>query len=408
MQIRTKRDFVALVADDSASVRKLVGAMLEAHGVSRVLEARDGAEALARLREQGQEIDLLFCDLAMPTIDGIDVLRSVALAYPHIAVVVFSGLDPRLLRSVADMAEGMGLTVLGVLGKPFCEDDVRSLVERFRDGRLARNVPQYASLTPGEIDAALAEDRVDVYYQPKTRMSDGEPVGVEALVRINDPRLGVLGPASFIAAVENSGRLGALTRRVVQRALRQAGRWRRDGIELQVAVNVPPECLRTMELPDQMNDLAALHGVPPDQITIELTETSSALDPEMLHSASRFRLKGFKLSVDDFGTGDSGLYRLRSLPFTELKIDRGFVQQAQARGDLQSVLETSIDLGHRLSLTVVAEGVEDWSQWHLLRGIRCDQAQGFLAAPAMPPERIPETLARWRTRVRAESAALAA
>mgnify|MGYP006147751277 CR=1 FL=1 len=121
----------------------------------------------------------------------------------------------------------------------------------------------------------------------------------------------------------------------------------------------------------------------PERITLELTESYSDLTPEMLHTASRCRLKGFHLSVDDFGTGDSGLYRLRSLPFTELKIDRGFVQHAQHRDDLRSVLETSIDLGHRLSLTVVAEGVENWTQWHLLRGIRCDQAQGFLAAPAV-------------------------
>lgn len=408
MKHRPKSHLVALVADDSASIRGLVCAMLRENGVAEVIEACDGGEALQRLREQGQRIDLVFCDLAMPDVDGIEVLRCIALAYPHVAVVVFSGLDSRLLRSVADMAEGMGLSVLGVLGKPFSEDEVRSLIERYREIGTGRAVPRSASLTPEEIDIALEEDRVEVYYQPKTRMLDGEPVGVEALARLSDPRFGVLGPASFIDVAEQSGRMVALTRRVMEKSLRQAGRWRRDGIDLHVSINVAPEGLRRMDLPDELARLALKHGVEPAQVTLEITETYSHLSPEMLHSATRFRLKGFHLSVDDFGTGDSGLYRLRSLPFTELKIDRGFVQQAQHRDDLRSVLETSIDLGHRLKLTVVAEGVEDWAQWHLLRGINCDQAQGFLASPALPAERVPETLLRWRNRVRAEGNALAA
>lgn len=405
---KVKTGIVALVVDDSPSMRAVAGAMLLAHGASRVIEAGDGAEALRCLREQGSSIDLVLCDLAMPGIDGIDVLRCIALAYPHLAIVVFSGLDARLLRSVADMAEGMGLEVLGVLGKPFSEEEVRSLLERYRQTRIEQVRPRGTTLSAEEIDAAIREDRIEVYYQPKTRMADGVPVGVEALARLIDPRLGVLGPASFIDVAETSGRMRALTQRVFEKSLRQAGRWRREGLDLHMSINLPPDSLRRMDLPDEVARLAAAQGVMPEQITLELTESYSQLSPEMLHSASRLRLKGFKLSVDDFGTGDSGLYRLRSLPFTELKIDRGFVQQAHHREDLRSVLETSIDLGHRLNLTVVAEGVESWSQWHLLHAIRCDEAQGFLASPAMPAERVPETLQRWRGRLRAERAERAA
>lgn len=405
--MKIKRDtdqLVALVAEDSTSIREVMCEMLRLQGVSRVIEAADGEQALCRVRESGADIDLMFCDLAMPGIDGIDVLRSIALAYPHIAVVVFSGLDARLLRSVADMAEGMGLTVLGVLGKPFSEEEVGSLIRRFREAGHDRGRLQCATLSPEEIDRALDEDRIEVYYQPKTRMSDGVAVGVEALVRLSDRHLGVLGPASFLQVAEVSGRMPALTRRVLSKALRQAGLWRREGLDLHMSVNLTPGSLRRMDLPDEIGHLSRFHGVDPEHITLELTESYSDLSPEMLHTASRCRLKGFHLSVDDFGTGDSGLYRLRSLPFTELKIDRGFVQHAQHREDLRSVLETSIDLGHRLSLTVVAEGVENWTQWHLLRHIHCDQAQGFLAAPAMPAERIPETLTRWRGRLAAEGA----
>lgn len=402
---RGKGELVALVAEDSGAIRELVCEMLRLQGVTRVIEAADGEQALSCIRDHGRDIDLMFCDLNMPGIDGIDVLRSVALAYPHIAVVVFSGLESRLLRSVADMAEGMGLTVLGVLGKPFSEEEVGSLIRRFREAGHDRGRLQSATLTPDEIDRALDEDRIEVYYQPKTRMADGVAVGVEALVRLSDRHLGVLGPASFLAVAEISGRMPALTRRVLSKALRQAGAWRREGLDLHVSINLTPGSLRRMDLPDEIAHMAHSSGVSPERITLELTESYSDLTPEMLHTASRCRLKGFHLSVDDFGTGDSGLYRLRSLPFTELKIDRGFVQHAQHRDDLRSVLETSIDLGHRLNLTVVAEGVENWTQWHLLKNIHCDQAQGFLAAPAMPAERIPDTLARWRVRLASEGVA---
>lgn len=391
--------FVALVAEDSAAIRGVLAAMLLDHGVDRVLEAGDGAEALALMRQHQGRVGLLFCDLNMPGIDGVDVLRRVALAHHDTAVVVFSALEPRLLRSVADMADALGLEVLGVLGKPFSEAEIQSLLDRYRHSR-RRNVRlQKAELSPGEIDAALREDRIDVYYQPKTRMRDGAVVGVEALARLYDPHLGILGPASFIPVAEACQLIEPITLRVLEKALAQAGHWRRGGMNLTVAVNLAPAMLRRLDLPDTIAAIAQRHGVPPDQVTLEVTEGHVEVSAEMLHSVSRLRLKGFMLSVDDFGTGDSGLYRLKSLPFTELKIDRGFVAEAQHRDDLRSVLETSIDLGHRLRLSVVAEGVESWEQWNLLDGIRCDVVQGFLAAPAMPPCELPRCLEQWRARL---------
>jgi EAL domain-containing protein (putative c-di-GMP-specific phosphodiesterase class I) len=376
--------------------------VLGKNGVDCVFEAADGAAALRAMRDARPPVNLVFCDLDMPGMDGVDTLRRIALAHPDVSIVVFSGMDPRVLSTVAQMSETQGLEVLGVLGKPFSDEEVRSLLDRWRQARRASVRVKRAELTAEEIRAALDADCLEVYYQLQTRMSDGEPFGVEALVRLNDPHLGVLSPASFLPMAEASGLMPDITLRVLEQSLAQAARWTADGLMLTLAVNLAPNMLRRLDLPDVIAGIAAKHGFAHDRLTLEVTENHSELGPEMLHNAARLRIKGFQLSVDDFGTGDSGIVRLRNLPFTELKIDGSFVSEALDRDDLRSMLRTSVDLGHRLGMNVVAEGVETWDQWRLLRGYECDSAQGFLAAPALPAAQIPECMAGWRARVRGQ------
>lgn len=402
MPRKDRKQLVALVADDSAAMRAYLCAVLAKSGVDCTFEASDGASALRAMRDARPPINLVFCDLDMPGMDGVDTLRRIALAHPDVSIVVFSGMDPRVLSTVAQMSETQGLEVLGVLGKPFSEQEVGSLLDRWRTARRASVRVKRAELTAEEIAAALAANCLEVYYQMQTRMSDGEPFAVEALVRLNDPHLGVLSPASFLPMAEASGQMPAITMRVLEQALRQAGQWTRDGLQLALSVNLAPAMLRRLDLPDMISALAARHGFANDRLTLEITENHSELGPEMLHNAARLRIKGFQLSVDDFGTGDSGIVRLRNLPFTELKIDGSFVAEALERDDLRSMLRTSVDLGHRLGMNVVAEGVETWDQWRLLRGYECDSAQGFLAAPAVPGDQIPDCLQGWRSRVQAQ------
>lgn len=405
MPRKDRKELVALIADDSASMRSYLGAVLTKSGVDQTFEASDGASALRVMRDADPPVNLVFCDLDMPGMDGVDTLRRIALAHPDVSIVVFSGMDPRVLSTVAQMSETQGLEVLGVLGKPFSDEEVTSLLNRWRQARRTSVRVKRAELTAEEIQAALAANCLEVYYQPQTRMSDGEPFAVEALVRLNDPHLGVLSPASFLPMAEASGQMPAITFRVLELALRQAAQWTREGLPLALSVNLAPALLRRLDLPDVIHALAAKHGFANDRLTLEITENHSEMAAEMLHNAARLRIKGFQLSVDDFGTGDSGITRLRNLPFTELKIDQSFIAEALDRDDLSSMLRTSVDLGHRLGMSVVAEGVETWDQWRLLRGYECDSAQGYLASPALPASQIPECLRGWRARVQAQQVA---
>lgn len=398
-----RRELVALVADDTPPMREMLAALLERNGIDRVLQAADGVQALRSLREADPPVDIVFCDMDMPVMDGVDTLRRIALAHPEVSVVMFSGVDPRVLSAVRQMSQIQGLQVLGVLGKPFSEPDVGKLLERWRRARRAPPRAPRAELTAEEIDAALAEDRIEVHYQPKIRMSDGEPVAVEALIRLNDPHLGVMAPSAFLPVAEAQGRMPALTRRVLEKSLEQASRWSADGLSLALSINLAPDMLRRLDIPDMIAGLAQQHRFEHERLTLEVTEEHVDLSPEMLHNAARLRLKGFALSIDDFGTGDSGIGRLRSLPFTELKLDRSFVEECEQREDLRLMLQASIELAHRLRMAVVAEGVETWEQWRLLRALHCDTAQGYLSGAALPAGQVPQALQLWRARLRSEA-----
>lgn len=395
-----RKDLVALVADDSPAMRTYLGALLAQNGVDTILEAADGTEALRVMRDARPPVNVVFCDLDMPAMDGVDTLRRIALPHPEVSVVVFSAMDPRVMNTVAQMSEVQGLEVLGILSKPFSEKDVRGQLDRWRHARRADIRVQRVECTADEIEAALATDRIEVHFQPKARLADGQVIGVEALVRLRDPYLGSLLPASFLAVAERSGLMPAITQRVLQHSLRQASQWDRDSLALDLAVNLAPSILQRLEWPDTIAQLAARYRFPVERVTLEVTEQHVDANPEMLHNAARFRIKGFQLSVDDFGTGDSGISRLRSLPFTELKVDRSFTVEAANREDLRTMLHTSIELAHRLHMDVVAEGVETWDQWAMLKQYGCDSAQGNLIAPALPADQLPDCVAQWHARMR--------
>lgn len=389
----------ALVVDDSRTIRELVSAMLEAQGIGCVEQAEDGVSAFRAIDRLEKPVDLLFCDLAMPGVDGVETLRGLAARNIQAGVVLLSGVDPKLIKTVADMAEQLGLRVLGSVAKPFREEQIAEVVAQYHRICAPKRGRPALTITGPELDAAIDDNRIEVFYQPKVRVADSQVAGVEALVRMRHPAYGLIQPDAFIdIAEETSKRITRLTLAVLGKAIAQAGEWRRSGLDLGLAVNVSTQALRRLDLPDMVEDMASKAGVDHTSITMELTESQVMGTAEILHILSRFRLRNFKLSIDDFGTGHSSLARLRRLPFTELKIDRSFVDGASEDADLQSILTSSIELGKRLRMTVVAEGVERWADWRLLERLGVDQIQGYIASLPIAASDIPGFVKRWTER----------
>jgi diguanylate cyclase (GGDEF)-like protein len=233
---------------------------------------------------------------------------------------------------------------------------------------------------------ALETDELVVYYQPIVDVNHAELRGAEGLVRWEHPELGLLAPAAFIGAVEQTGLIGPLTRHVLERSIAQCAGWRADGQDLSVAVNLSVRNLLDPHLPTQISQLLDAYKLPAYALQLEITESMIMSDPERaLATVGRLSELGVRLSVDDFGTGYSSLANLKRLPIDELKIDRSFVSpMMQDESDL-IIVRSTINLGHDLGLKVIAEGVEDELTLKRLATLGCDLAQGYhLSRPLSP------------------------
>ncbi len=249
------------------------------------------------------------------------------------------------------------------------------------------------------LQLAVEREELRLAYQPKLSLRTGCVGSVEALARWDRGEGEPVEPSLFIPIAERAGIIDALTGWALRSALRQWVAWRDQGVTIGIAVNVSAVSLRDLEFPDFLQRLCHLEGVPPDQVTVELTESATQHVIRLLDTLTRFRIKGIKVALDDFGTGFSSLLQLRQLPFTELKIDQHFIRDLATAEDLRLIVKSVIDLAHALGLIAVAEGVEDAETLKLLGELGCDEVQGFfIAKPMAPGDLVPwmlETAARW-------------
>ena len=245
-----------------------------------------------------------------------------------------------------------------------------------------------------EILMAIDEDQLVLHYQGIFDAQSLRLRGAEALVRWRHPEVGLVLPARFLPE-DMSGGLGwALTNFVVEAAVRQCAQGRRRGLEVEVSVNIAPGRLSDDVLPSQISELLDRYDVPPHLLTVEITEHRCRIDPEGIRRALlALRRLGVRLSLDDFGIGDSSLERLRQLHFDEIKIDRTFVSACATEATDRHIVAAMTSLAHRLGSSVVAEGVEDERSLEVLVGLGVDRVQGFLLhrpgpvcneVPAMP------------------------
>jgi diguanylate cyclase (GGDEF)-like protein len=229
-----------------------------------------------------------------------------------------------------------------------------------------------------DLRRAVLEGSLDLAFQPKVSLADGAIRQVEALVRWDHPRLGRISPAEFVPIAEQTGTVRHLTTFVLERAVEQIAAWRGAGLDLVVAVNISALDLHDPTLPGRVADLLERHGVAAESLIVEVTEGSIMADPERARRVlGELEAMGLRASIDDFGTGYSSLAQLRRLPVHELKVDRSFVVEMARSEEVRLIVRSTIELGHNLGLTVVAEGVESLETMELLREMGCDLVQGF-------------------------------
>jgi EAL domain-containing protein (putative c-di-GMP-specific phosphodiesterase class I) len=369
-----------LIIDDDGGFRNYVRRVGEAAGFE-TLATGDATVFMNSVRTWNPSVIVM--DLNMPGADGIELLRGLGDARVRARVLIASGVDTKVLDTARRLATERGLTIAGTLSKPIRAQDLKDTLERLREVE--------KPLLAGALAHAIANDDLELEFQPKIDCRSGQVTGAEALVRWRHPTRGMVGPDQFVPLAEQSGVIHALTDWVIGAAIAQAAAWRNDGLALEMAINVSARNLENLELPDTIAKSCAAAGLPAERLTIELTESAAMGDPaQTMDVLTRLCIKGFRLSIDDFGTGYSSLVQLRRLPFSELKIDKSFITQMNRDPDSQVIVEAVVGLARKLGLNIVAEGVETAAILAAITQLGVDSAQGFFISPPARPERIAE------------------
>jgi EAL domain-containing protein (putative c-di-GMP-specific phosphodiesterase class I)/AmiR/NasT family two-component response regulator len=390
---------VALIIDDSIFVRQLLRSALKLCGVRQVTEANDGQEALAYLATTNDLVDVIFCDLDMPTLDGIQFIRSLASFERRPLLVLVSSAAERTLRAAETLARDAGIDVAGVLQKPFKHQDIQAILSSLPPPKAQRQPRAEIVVLAEELAAGIARGEIDLYYQPIVNLKTRALIAVEALARWNHPLHGLLLPGAFIPLAEENNLARSLTEAVLAKAVRQCAEWHRSGLECKVAVNLSPKMLNDRAFPEHLTKIVSEAGVAPNDLILEVTESGMFVDNLLsMEIVTRLDLRGFSISIDDFGTGYSSMQQLQRLPFAELKIDRMFIAGATGNGVNQTVIRTSVELARKLKMSVVAEGVETAADWSLVYAEDCDVAQGYFIARPMPAEAVLAWARNWQTR----------
>jgi EAL domain-containing protein (putative c-di-GMP-specific phosphodiesterase class I) len=376
-----------LVIEDHSFQRKVVVHMLQSLGVREVAQASNGKQALEMLdTAQIAAPDIIFCDLEMPEMDGMEFLRHLSRRQPGMSVVIMSGMDNALITSVEKMALSYGLRLLGAVEKPSSLEQVEKLLKLHQvvRRRRARTVAAPVSFTLEEVLQALHQKQFEPYLQPKVSLKSGRVVGAEALARWVHPKHGVIAPHAFIPLLEQSGNMDEFTFLLLGKTATVCRQLHAKGHTISLSVNLSLSSLGDTKLADKITQMVRDAGVDPHHIILEVTESAAMTNvAEALENLARLRMRGFGLSIDDYGTGFSSMQQLTRVPFTELKIDKSFVADSANNHALRVIVESSIDMAHRLNVRSVAEGVEKQEEWDMLKEMSCDVAQGYLIAKPM-------------------------
>jgi EAL domain-containing protein (putative c-di-GMP-specific phosphodiesterase class I) len=387
-----------LVIDDNRDIAEIVSAAAQSVG----LQCTTTTDAADLPRLLTPDVTLVLLDLVMPKIDGIEVLRMLRNLDCKASIVLMSGISMRVMETAEKLARALELRIAGHLQKPFRLADVEKLLLGYGppDYPAAVQMPEQIELSDADLSDAAKKNEFVLYYQPQIDVKSGDVVGLEALARWLHPLRGVLAPDCFIPQLEASGQIDGFGWQMADLGLSEAGKFAVNQRPApHIALNVSVQSLRNLKFPDTFVELAQKHCVAVESIMVEITESGLMKDPsQALDVLARLRMKNVQLSIDDFGTGYAMMQNLVSIPATELKIDKVFVQNMHTNSSDRVMVQKTIEIGHELGMMVTAEGVETQMQLDFLRQKGCDRVQGYLFSRPLPPTAMIDWLGRYQSR----------
>jgi EAL domain-containing protein (putative c-di-GMP-specific phosphodiesterase class I) len=375
-----------LVVEDHDFQRRTLVKMIASLGAKDIREASDGRAALKIVQRGAHQIDVIISDLNMPGMDGMEFIRHLGESRVPVSVILASALERNLIDSVETMSEAYGVKLLGIVEKPLSLEKLKLLIGQHKpaQAKLESSKAAGPAFTVDEIMTGLRADEFEPFFQPKVEMANRKIKGAEALARWRHPHQGIVAPYAFIQLLEDNGMIDELMWVMLRKAAAACSVWCAAGLEATVSINLSLKSLSDVQLADRVTDLVRSQNLEPHHVVLEVTESAATTDVgRALENLARLRMKGFGLSIDDYGTGYSSMQQLTRIAFTELKIDQSFVANATKQESARVILQSSLDMAKKLGITAVAEGVETEADWELLRQLDCHVAQGYYIASPM-------------------------
>ena len=388
-----------LVVEDHHFQRVTLVKMASSLNVEWVDSVCDGEQAIEKIAQY--DFDIIICDLMMPNMDGLAVLRAIKTLSFSGAIIISSAMDKSLLRAVKNLANEYKINLLGTLTKPASKACLISLFSIYcecdKEQKHNDELPTFC-FSEQEIIKAFDEQQFVPFFQPQVSFTNGKLYGLECLARWQHPQLGILSPVHFIDTLESKGLLLGLTEKLFENSINELDQLPNDIRSAQLAFNLSSVCVSNDLLGKLLishNDKGMLRP-----ITLEVTESSMISKPaKALENLTRLRMHGFKIAIDDFGTGYSSMKQLSYFPFNEFKLDKSFIQDCLTDINSQLIVESSLKLAKKLGLITIAEGVESEEQWLFLQELGFDVCQGYFSARPMPAVELPQWYNNWQSQV---------
>lgn len=382
----------ALIVDDSHAILNFSGTLLKQHFAVGQLQCKNSAVDALEILKSNKNINLLLLDLNMPEMDGIQFLRELAAINYRGFLVIMSGVAPRIISTVEELAKRLKLNYLGALLKPLDVKDFEVVLNKI--GQAPIKKAEDRQLKIYEIIRAIKNEQLEVYYQPQINLHTNKVAGFEVLVRLDHPTLGIVSPNQFLEKIEHSDLMVHMTFIILRKAFRDWHGWGKPNFKL--AINVCPYTLQRQEFVDELMALIEEYQYPVAQLCIEITETTLADDgSNELQTLSRLNMRGIELALDDFGQDHASIERLQNLPINILKLDKSFFLEDKNRQGQVAIIESCLALAKRLHMSTVAEGIEQAEQWRLCSQLGCDIAQGYYISKPLQQQKVMDWIDHW-------------
>ncbi|WP_426114318.1 EAL domain-containing response regulator [Massilia sp. PWRC2] len=389
-----------LVAEAEPGQRRLLADMLVQMGAHAVIEVAEGHAALRYCQgSDGPAVQVALIDLALPGIDGLELIRRLAAMACPVRLIVVGRVAANLLFAVETMAQAYGVDLLGTLSAPVSSERLQELLGNYTQAPAvcALAADGVASFGFAEVADGVHQGQFEPFFQPKIELATGHVTGLETFARWRHPQHGLLGPQAFMAALEQRQRMDVLDWSMIEQSIERCRAFHDMGMPISMSINVAPDTLAQADFLTQAGACLERYRLLPDYITFEISEASVlSIEAAFVERLLRMRMAGFGLAIDDYGTGRSNLQLLARIPFSELKIDRSFVDGASKKRALGTVLSSCLGLARSLDRKSVAVGVETRQDWEFLQSLGCTCAQGYYIASPMEASAFPEWLSDWR------------